>query len=99
MSLSLAFFYIRPLPNYLPSVADRWLLASQAVEPITLSQGEGLGLQLFSINFSYKNYTDCSNLAPSPSERAGERSKLNDIGASLSLVSCFEKTINSSFLL
>jgi len=31
------------------------------------------------INFSYKNYTDRSNLALSPRERAGERSKLNDI--------------------
>jgi hypothetical protein len=64
--IKLSIFCIQPCLN--PSPKD-----------LPAAGREGLGLQLFSINFSYKNYTDRSNLAPSPGERAGERSKHNDI--------------------
>ena len=63
---------------------------------MTLSRGEGLGLQPFSINFYTKNYTDRSNLAPSPWERVGERSKLNDISNGQVLLNILNGTLNSS---
>jgi hypothetical protein len=53
--------------------------------PKSLSRGEGLGLLLFSSNFSCKNHVASCNLAPSPRERAGERSKLNGIASHISI--------------
>ena len=74
-SLSCRILRFRPPPIYLPSVADRWFLASQAAKPITLSQGEELGvcskedIQHYSFSITYLRNLRSKKTYRIPSEK------------------------------